>query len=427
MTFRERANKIFESRAFYIVFSVVLSITLWVYVERVENEDIDSLGIAVNVEFLNPEIVADRRLIITSLGSERLTFKFSGKRSAISKLYDSGAVRVTADLADITSPGLNMLGYTISYAEGIDPKTVTVLSRSDNYIAVNVEKVFERQVPVTAIYSGDNVAAEGYQAEPAIFAPENVTVYGPQSEVDRVTAVRVDILRENLSKTVTAEMPYTPIDADGNAVAGDNLSFDRDTVSVTIPIRMVKDITLTATLIPGAGATMENTVVTVSPSVITLSGDTETLGIINSITIATIDLTKFESFYTVTVPIAIPNDVSNLTGTTEAEITVTIKGLEVKHMSASSSNLQIVNATAGLTATLITTSVDVAIRGPAELLDAITPESVRVVADLSEFGGTTGTFTVPARVYLDGSFGDCASVGDYKVTVRVIKDIDETT
>ncbi|MDR1329601.1 MAG: hypothetical protein LBK23_08385, partial [Oscillospiraceae bacterium] len=58
--FRVKINKVLESRVFYIVFSILASIALWVFVERVENEDIDSLGVRVPVEFMNPEIVADK-------------------------------------------------------------------------------------------------------------------------------------------------------------------------------------------------------------------------------------------------------------------------------------------------------------------------------------------------------------------------------
>jgi YbbR domain-containing protein len=422
MKLGERINKLLENRKFLIVFSVLVSIALWVYVEHILNEDIDSLGIRAEVQFLHPELVADRKLVITGTDTDDVTLRFSGKRGVIAELYKQDAVRVTADLANITSPGLNMVEYSVAYGDGIDPKTVTIISRSANYISVQVEKLFEKQLPITALYSGVNVAAEGYQAEPAVFSPEWVTVYGPQSVVESIESVRVDVRRENLTKSVTEDLPFTPLDADGNAVQSDFLSFDRETVGVTIPIRLVKEIALTANLIQGAGASAENTVVTISPEKITLSGDAEALGTLNSLTLATIDVTKFESFYTATVPIVIPNDMSNLTGVAEATVTVTITGLETRRITVPDMNFQITNETPGYTASLITTSVDVAVRGLGRVIETVNAENIRIVADLSEFGDTTGTFTIPAKVYLDGQFGDCGPIGDYKVTVHVEKD-----
>ncbi|MDR1330337.1 MAG: hypothetical protein LBK23_12130, partial [Oscillospiraceae bacterium] len=399
---------------------ILASIALWVFVERVENEDIDSLGVRVPVEFMNPEIVADKRLIVTNIAPESVTLRFSGKRGTISKLYDAGAVRVTANLADITAPGLNMLGYSVAYSGDVDEKGITIISRSEDYISVNVENIHDKQIPLTAKLDGD-IAAEGYLAEPAVFNPETVTVRGPRGEVERVAAARVSVQRENLSRTLTAEMQFTPVDADGLEIPVDRLTFDRDTVSVTIPIRQVKDVALTVNAIYGSGATTENTVITITPETLSLSGDPETLGM-NSLTLATIDLTKFESFHSSTYPILLPNGINNLTGATEAEVTISIKGLETKRVPATSANLQIVNETPGYTAELITQSVDTAIRGGEEELEAVTAESVRIVADLAEFGETIGTFTVPAKVYLDGDFGDCGPIGDYKLTVRVERD-----
>ena len=419
-----RINKILESRTFLIIFSIFVAIAFWVYVEHILNEDVESLGIRAEIQLLHSELVADRRLIITEIDTQEVTYRFSGKRSVISDLYSADAIRVTADLSNITSAGISMIEPKITYADGIDPKSVQVISRSPNYITVKVERAFDKSVPVTAFFSGGNVAAEGYQAEPPIFSPENVTVFGPQTLVESIVAVRVDVRRENLSKTVTEELPFVAIDADGNVVESDMLIFDRETASVTIPILLVKDVVLTINPIYGAGATAENTVVKITPEKLTLTGDSELLSSLNSLTLATIDFTKFESFYTVTLPVVIPNDMTNLTGVTEAEVTVSVTGLDTRRVSVPYTNMQITSETPGYTATLITASLEVLLRGSEEQLGELTLNNVRIVADLSDYGDTAGTFTVPAKVYLDGQFADCGAVGEYKVAVRVTKDSD---
>ncbi|MDR0446560.1 MAG: hypothetical protein LBH17_05975 [Oscillospiraceae bacterium] len=424
-TLRKKINKIFESRAFYVVFSILASIALWVFVERVVNEDIESRGVHIPVEFINPEVLTDRRLVVTDAATDGITLYFSGKRGEISKLYDPGAVRVTANLADITSPGQNTLGYSVTFAAGIDEKGLTITSRSAAFISLRVENAVSKPVPLTAKIDGD-IAAEGYLAEPAVFNPETVMVYGPRTEVERIAAARVLIQRENQSRTLTTEMTFTPVDADGIEMESDKLTFDRDTVTVTIPILMVKEVTLTVNAIYASGATTENTVISISPGSLSLSGDAELAGM-NSLTLATIDLTKFESFHSATYPILLPNGINNLTGATEAEVTISITGLETKRVTATGANLQIINETPGYTAQLVTQSVDTTVRGAAGAIEAVTAESVRIVADLAEYGDTIGTFTVPARVYLDGSFDGCGPIGDYKLTVRVERDAESRT
>ena len=424
MKLQDRINKVLESRVFLIIFSIFVAVAFWIYVEHTLNEDIESRGIRAEIQYLHPELVTDRRLVITDYETQEVTLRFTGKKNVIDKLYEQGAVRVTADLSNVVSAGLNSVEYRVTYADGIDARDVTISSRSTqtNYVSIHVEKAFDKQVPVVAEYTGLSVAAEGYQAEQPIFVPESVTVYGPQSVVESVAAVRVEVRRENLSKTVTEELAFVAIDADKNVIESDMLTFDRDAISVTVPIRMIKDVVLTINPIYGAGATAENTVVTITPEKLTLTGEGELLSSLNSLTLATIDMTKFESFYTVTLPIVIPNDMVNLTGVNEADVTITITGLETRRVTVPYTSLQVTNESAGYTADLITASIEVLLRGTTAQLDAITTNNVRIVADLADYGETAGTFTVPAKVYLDGQFGDCGAVGDYKIAVRVTKD-----
>ncbi|MDR3209759.1 MAG: hypothetical protein LBT36_03945 [Oscillospiraceae bacterium] len=414
---KEKSGKFFQSKTFYIIFSLLASVALWAYVRYIENPDTPWTVTDVPVEFINAELVTDRQLVITNYGVNTVTIRYNGRRSAVSSLNNT-TVRAVVDLSQVASSGQSMLRYTEVYADGVSAKDFTVVSRSDGYITVSVEELFKKEVIVEARTSG-NLAAEGYRAEPAVLSPETVTVQGPQSVVKQITSVRVDILRENLTKTVTDSLEFTPIDAEGDEAPRAGLTYSTDRISVTVPVRQVKEMTLEVKAIYGAGATEENTVITIEPESVTLSGDAEAL-LRNNILLATIDLTQFVSDTAITKPIAIPDGAQNLTGVTEATIQISIKGLDTKRLTAT--DIQIANATEGYTAALVTTSLDVTVRGKSEDLTALRAENLRVVADLSELGKTAGTYTVPARVYLDGSFGDAGAIGAYQVTVRVTLD-----
>jgi YbbR domain-containing protein len=158
----------------------------------------------------------------------------------------------------------------------------------------------------------------------------------------------------------------------------------------------------------------------VTPSSISISGDAETLTNLNQIVLGTIDLSQFLNATTQTFKIALPNGTTNLTGTTEATVNVTISGLDSQHMNAS--NIQVSNVPAGYTATAVTANVDVVLRGKTDALLKITPDNVRIVADLSQLGETTGIYSVLAKVYVDGDMTGVGAIGEYKITVSIIKD-----
>ena len=80
----------------------------------------------------------------------------------------------------------------------------------------------------------------------------------------------------------------------------------------------------------------------------------------------------------------------------------------------------IINKPAGYEADLVTQSCTVLVRGPQEALDAVTASQIRIVADLSDLDPSTGTRTVPVRVYLDGS-SEVGVVGTYNVSISITR------
>ncbi|MDR2356968.1 MAG: hypothetical protein LBD92_02640 [Oscillospiraceae bacterium] len=402
----------FSSRTFYIVFSLLVSVALWIYVEYEVNTDATNVVSGIPVEFLNAELVPDRNLVITSVSDETVTLSFTGRRNAVSQLNNAN-VKVTVDLSQITGVGRSMLKYTVVYSAGVNAKDFAIDGQSADYIALNVENRMETTKPVSGKYSG-NIAAEGYQAEPMEFQPSAITVYGPPDSVSKIDSILVTVMRENLTKTLVEELPFTLLDKDGAVIDPEGLTFSEQLVTATVPIKMVREVPLTVNLAEGAGANDRNTICTVNPSAITLSGEAADMQI-NYILLGTIDLTGFETSLTETFPIIIPNELKNLTGLTDATVTVKITGLESRQLPVL--NIQSVNVPDGCEAVPVTQYLDVTIRGKPDDLERLQSSNIRVEADLSELGSAGGTYTVPAHVYVDGDFGDIGAIGQYRVSV----------
>lgn len=417
MMLRERINRIFASRIFFIVFSVLASITIWLYVAYIENPDVAVNVKGVKVEVLNQDYVTDRDLVITAINTDTITIRFTGKRNTVSQLTNSN-ISTSVDLSEIKTTGVFQLPYTISYPLDVNPTTLSISSRSVDYITVTVDKLVKKEIPVRGTYDGG--VAEGYQAEPIELTPTAITVSGPQEKIDKISYAWVSVHRENISKTVEDNLRYTLMDADGHEVLSDQLTFSQETIKVVIPVLMIKSVPLTVNLTNGASANELNTVVEITPSTISVSGDAETLNSLNQILLGTIDLTKILTSTTETFQIVLPNDTANLTGTLTATVVVTITGLESAHLTTT--NIQTANVSPGYSAEIVTQRLDILLRGTAEELEDLTSSNISVVADLSNFENTTGTYSVLAKVYINGDAGNAGAIGDYKVTVTITKD-----
>ena len=194
-----------------------------------------------------------------------------------------------------------------------------MVSSNPSVISFNVTRMSSKEVPVEVQWEGST--AEGYIAEDVEFEPSVVTISGPESELENIEYVYAVMGGDELTMTRTAEVPFVLMDKDDKELDSSGLEFDVDTISVTIPISMMKEVPLYVQCSYGAGATEENTFIKIEPSTITISGDTSVVSRINRIDVATIDLTDFALTLQDTYAIPIPNDVENVTGITEAKVT----------------------------------------------------------------------------------------------------------
>ena len=70
---------------------------------------------------------------------------------------------------------------------------------------------------------------------------------------------------------------------------------------------------------------------------------------------------------------------------------------------------------------MVTKSCSVQIRGKEDAVNAVTASQLRIVADLAEMELSTGSQTIPVKVYLDSS-SDVGVVGDYNIVVSLTKE-----
>ena len=417
---RETLSKIFSSRVFYIVFSLLVSIALWMFYEIQENQIQYHRVSEIPVVRQNEEVLGDRNLLISSISPENVTITFRCPRSMVSKLRKD-TLSAVIDLQNITSRGYKTLRYDIAYPSGIEREMISVESRPVDQISLFIDWIFSNQVRVAAPYTGG--AAEGFLTDPVEITPPRITVSGPEEVVLRVNEARVSIVRENLTTTFTENMPFILYDVDGNELSEDilnKLTISEDTVHINIPVREIKDIPLEVDFIYGAGATTQNTIYELNPTYITIVGDPEAVRDINSINIGTVDLTSREYSDTFSFPIRLPNNVTNMSGETEASGYYEIRGLSMKYLSIPNTRVHLLNEPAGYVTEVRSQSIDVRIRCRPENYEYITEANIRIVADLKDLG--PGPQRVSARVSVDG-FENAGAIGTYMVYIAILRDI----
>jgi YbbR domain-containing protein len=212
------------------------------------------------------------------------------------------------------------------------------------------------------------------------------------------------------------------MDADGNPVESDEIRCNVDKIGVLMQVNMVKEVPLTVQFIEGGGATEDNVVAHIDPATVTIKGPAETLEGLNSISVGRIDLSTIQTTYTETFNIVIDD---GLTNQTQSEATVTVELKNLKESTFRVTNLELANKPDNLKATLGTISLQVTLRGSTDVMDSISASNIRAVADLSALGSSTGQFSVPVDIYVDG-FTNVGAMGSYSVLVSISEPVEST-
>lgn len=404
----------------YVVLSVALAVCLWVYVSYINSSDNTYTFRNVPVEFTGLDTLEGRGLMISNGAEQTITLNVRTSWSTALRL-SSEAISVTVDVSSIESAGTYTTGYRINYPTGVSGNSVSITGSTAQNVTYTVARRTERSVEVQGVFRGE--VAEGYQREEFSFSPSTILIAGEESAVNQVDHALVTVTRdEPLSETFSGEMPFQLIGLDGTVLDLEELNLETDvnTVQVTLPVVQLKEVELTVDLLPGGGATADNAVVTINPSTITVSGSEADLAGLSSISLGEIELGNIFSQDTFTFDIQLASGLENVSGETQATVTVEITGLTTRTLEVD--NIQWINAPEGCTVELVSQVRQIQIRGSEEAVNAVIASQISIVADLTD--ATIGTQNVPARVSLNGA-SDVGVVGDenyYRVVVNIARE-----
>ncbi len=409
-------KKLYDSRAFWMIVSLLASITLWIYVSSVDKEEITRVFRGVKVELEGEDILRDsRNLVITDMDTSTVTVELRGPRRIIGS-WDADSITAVIDVSSISRSAYTSKQYTIRYPDGTDTSSITEASRSPETINFMVSSQVSKTIQVRGSFDGE--LAEGYTAEMPVFEPSTIVITGAETYIKDVSYAWVTFGEDEVDSTYSVETGFTLMDEGGMPLSNTGISFSTDVVTATLPVLDLKEVKLDVNIIEGAGATTANTKVTIEPSSLMLAGDSELLEGMNRIVLDTIDLTDFASTFSDVYTIPLDNGLRNITGATEAKVTIEISGLTTKDFKVS--NISYINNTAGFEATILSESLNVKLRGRDDLLSQVKAENIRAVADLTDFDESTGTYMAPVRIYVDG-FTDVGALGEYSVSIEIRK------
>lgn len=408
-----------KSKATSILLSLIIAFGLWLYVVTNVSQEADYTIYNVPVVMEGETILTnERNLMITAVSADDVDLTLSGSRSDLAKV-NNGNMTLKADLTAIYEPGEKIpLSYTPVYPSGVSSNALNITSQHPANIYITVEARRTKPVPVEIVWIGST--PEGFMSdrENRVLDHDSVTVVGPASVADLIEKAVIEVDLSEQEESISQDYRYTLCDADGNPVDAELITTNVEDIHLDVKIQKVKEVELVAEVVYGGGATEKNTVVEIDPGTIRLSGGgavLEELG--DTISLGKIDLSTVEKSQELTMPITLPEGVTNLSNITEAKVDIRFSGLIVKSFEIE--NIEAINVPDELEAEIIEKKMTVILRGPAADLMKITEEDITIRADFTD--AVAGTSTFKATVHFGEEFSAIGAIRSYSVTANVIE------
>lgn len=407
-----------KNKGFYMVLSLLIAIALWMYVGN-KNPNEEGPVRNLPVTFSGMEILESRGLMITDGMDQTVTLNVTGKRDVF-RLLSAETVEITVDVSSVQQTGPHTQAYQVSYdlPNSVSANSLVITDRYPLNVTYTVARKATRSIPVRGTIVGG--VAEGYQAGEFTFAPANIKVSGEESIVNQIDYALVTLEQSDMAQTYSSDLPYTFISFTGDVLENIKVTSDVSLVHTTLPVFQLKEVPLTVNLISGGGITADTVedyvTCRVEPESIMVSGSAADLEPLKEISLGNVDLAKVLGSNTLSFTIPLTPELTNVSGVSEATVKIAVTGLTTATIEVD--NIEFINKPAGYEVEKVTTSRQVQIRGSADAVASVTPNQLRIVADLQNAVAATGSQTIPVKVYLDGR-SDVGVIGDYNIVISI--------
>ncbi|MBR6399998.1 MAG: hypothetical protein IKS17_02080 [Firmicutes bacterium] len=411
--------------------SLFIAIILWFVVMNTLNPA-ETKTFSVPVSIVNEHVLNESGYAVLNtqdITSTRVEIKVKATRAALDSLpkqNDGGAVQAVIDFSQFDTS--RIISTPQSLVININPKiengflyTYEVASLSPNSINVLFDKVKEKEVKLTTNFSGE--LEEGYVASIKQISADKVTVFGPESEFDKLGSVIADISLKDKSEDFTAELKPSVFNTNGELLP--NFTVQPSDITAQVSISYTRNLEIMKPETTGKlSSELVLKAIDWNPKVLELTGDKEILDSLEPIKLTAIELDKLvgSDIRTYEVSQFINDPRISTKSTTPRVITVTIElaGKDGKNITLDAEDIKVTGLSSGLKA-LMPSQVVFTVFGDQNALSGITNSSFKASVDLSSY--SEGAVEVPLNITLPEGL---EIRGETKVYVYITKAADNS-
>ena len=372
-------------RTFLLAF--ILGVSVWL--SAVTGADPDEVG-----PFPNPvplEVIGqDPSLVLTSAVPSTVEVTLRAPHSVWEQLTaQENSVTSTLDIS-----GLSAGEHTQTVQVQIGARPVQIVLQTPETVTFTLEPLKTQTLTVDLAMTGQ--PAVGFQAGDPIVEPTLIAISGPESIVNQAAQARVVVNLDGTRETIDAAFDIQVMDDKNTVLNG--ITINPESAQVTIPLSPqsgYRDLAVRV-LIQGqvaGGYRLEN--ISVFPPVITVfAPDPELVNALPAVVdTQPLDIQDAKANISTRLALTLPETIT-IVGTKTVEVEVDITPIQTSL--TLNLPINVIGLPDGFDADLSPEFVDVIISGPVPVLEALTPQDIRVTVDVT--GLDLGTHQLEPQV-----------------------------
>ena len=410
-------KRLFNNSLTLKIISVLIAFVAWLIV--IENVDRESYATFrdISIDMTNvEESISTLGLNSVIPDVELANVSVNGVMYAVGNLTKDD-ISVAPDVSKVTGAGVYELPLvgTILNANG----EVQISSVTPSRITVRFDTLHSKTLAIESSLNGLK-SEVGYLIQDELVNPAQVTVTGPEAEVNRINRceIRTEV-SEKLSETYSKKSAIVLLDKNGTEIVSDNLTMDVTEATVTIPVLKIREIPVELQFINVPDHfPLDELNFTLSSEEIAVAGIEASVDKYASILLDHIDFKQMGPGSSYAFPVELQTGFRNVENIQSVQVTLDGEGLSSRKMDLE--NVHVINVPLGYKAEpLAETLSGVELIGDTALLEALTADDIVCEVDMKSSSEIAeGQILMPVKVY-DPMGRLIWAKGNYEVVVSI--------
>ncbi len=416
---KEKSEPFWAKREFVAVVSLLLAVLVWLTVTMVIDTNTTKTFSNIKVDFTyDSRQYTALGLDIVNQPEAVVSVKLDGGGTTLGAISEKDIV-VYPDYSAVKSAGAQQLNLVVRIVNSRYSSSVQAdIVSGSRTVMVVFDTIVSKNFAIEPDVEGLTLA-ENYALNRTVCSPLEVTVTGPEGEVNKIDRAVAQVKMDGtVTESVTRKADIELQDADGNPITLEYAEMNITETDVVMTVYLQKELPLSINFINVPPSfDFSNLHYTLSQETMMVAGPAKQVEALDKIDVASFDLSTFVMNQSYQLAVELP---SGLVATEDiANVTLQIDDSDYITRTMNVNNIRTVNIPVGVEAEPQTKRLtNVTVVGPRSSVESLTPGNLEALLDGSDITVTSGLENVPATISIP-SRSDVFVVGTYSVQCQV--------